>query len=201
VTLIRRNDDEMMTTTMTTKTKADAVQKPRWKWSGSDEPQSYYCHDDEDTATLTVGEQRRIQLNDFANWCNWSNVDEEKENDMRVVVAAKAIVTAIARGSVAPRIASAFWTTPFGHEPVVEPEYPDEYEESTHVPFMNLTKAERDKKSKQFKFGLCSDCDAGLMDSSEFVISSSHGAFVCNECNDYYVRQSQLPACAGGGCN
>jgi len=48
-----------MTTTNMTATKA--AQKPRWKWSGSDEPQSYYHREDTDTVTLTVDEQRRIQ--------------------------------------------------------------------------------------------------------------------------------------------
>ena len=49
-------------TNMTTNVTATKVaQKPRWKWSGSDEPQSYYRHEDNDTVTLTVDEQRRIQ--------------------------------------------------------------------------------------------------------------------------------------------
>ena len=67
-----------------------------------------------------------------------------------------------------------------------------------HVPFMNLTKDERKKKSTQFKFGLCSDCDAGLDDQIEFVCLNK-GAFMCNACHDYYNRVA-LTGC-GGGCN
>jgi len=44
-------------------TATSAVQRPRprWKWSGSDEPQSYYSREDNDTVTMTVDERRRIQ--------------------------------------------------------------------------------------------------------------------------------------------
>ena len=44
-----------------TATNMTATQAPRRKWSGSDEPQSYYSREDNDTVTLTVDEQRRIQ--------------------------------------------------------------------------------------------------------------------------------------------
>lgn len=50
-----------MTTTNMTTTNMTATKAPRWKWSGSDEPQSYYRREDNDTVTLTVDEQRRIQ--------------------------------------------------------------------------------------------------------------------------------------------
>jgi hypothetical protein len=69
------------------------------KWSGSDEPQSYYSHEDTDTATLTVGEQRRIQCNHANAQRKWRNADEE--NDVRVAAAAKAIVREIARETTA----------------------------------------------------------------------------------------------------
>ena len=72
-----------------------------------------------------------------------------------------------------------------------------------HVPFMNLNKAERYKKSDRFKFGLCSDCDAGLDDESDFVcVPRPHGAFImtCNACHEYYF-QKQLDYPRGSGAN
>jgi hypothetical protein len=136
---------------MTTKTNPTvAAPKRMCKWSGDEEPQSYYSREDEDTATLTVGEQRRIQGYHANAQRNWRNADED--NDRRVVAAAQAIVRSIRRESetetAAPRrVSSAVWTTPWD-EPLFESEYPDyeEHEESTHMPFMNLTKEERDKK-------------------------------------------------------
>jgi hypothetical protein len=198
---------------MITKTKTKAVQKPRWSEDDIEPP--YYHHDDEDTATLTVGEQRRIQ-GYYANaQRKWRNADED--NDQRVVAAAQAIVRAIRRESETetkpaavaappPCVSSVFWTTPWliasGDEPVFEPEYEAEYpdyeeHEESSTPVMNRTKEERDKKSTQFKFGLCANCDAGLSDKSEFV--GPVGGFVCNACNDYYARLAQPRAC--GGCN
>lgn len=210
----RTNDDEMTTNaTMITKTKTKAVQKPRWSEDDIEPP--CYHHDDEDTATLTVGEQRRIQ-GYYANaQRKWRNADED--NDQRVVAAAQAIVRAIRRESETetkpaavaappPCVSSVFWTTPWliasGDEPVFEPEYEAEYpdyeeHEESSTPVMNRTKEERDKKSTQFKFGLCANCDAGLSDKSEFV--GPVGGFVCNACNDYYARLAQPRAC--GGCN
>jgi hypothetical protein len=198
---------------MITKTKTKAVQKPRWSEDDIEPP--CYHHDDEDTATLTVGEQRRIQ-GYYANaQRKWRNADED--NDQRVVAAAQAIVRAIRRefetetkpAAVAappPCVSSVFWTTPWliasGDEPVFEPEYEAEYpdyeeHEESSTPVMNRTKEERDKKSTQFKFGLCANCDAGLSDKSEFM--GPIGDFVCNACNDYYARLAQPRAC--GGCN
>jgi hypothetical protein len=198
---------------MITKTKTKAVQKPRWSEDDIEPP--CYHHDDEDTATLTVGEQRRIQ-GYYANaQRKWRNADED--NDQRVVAAAQAIVRAIRRESETetkpaavaappPCVSSVFWTTPWliasGDEPVFEPEYEAEYpdyeeHEESSTPVMNRTKEERDKKSTQFKFGLCTNCDAGLSDNGEFV--GPVGGFVCNACNDYYARLAQPRAC--GGCN
>jgi hypothetical protein len=74
-----------------------------------------------------------------------------------------------------------------------------------HVPFMNLTKHERHKKSDQFKFGLCSHCDAGLGDESDFVcVPKPNGAFImkCNACHDYdYYLQLNYHPGATSGCN
>lgn len=77
-----------------------------------------------------------------------------------------------------------------------------------HVPFMNLNAAERAKKSKQFKFGLCSDCDAGLCNESDFVCKPrpNGGAplMTCNACTEYYLSLSYMRVeeqKERGGCN
>jgi len=72
------------------------------------------------------------------------------------------------------------------------------------IPFMNLTKDERDKKSTQFKFGLCAHCDAGLADESEFVCEprglGCSWVMACNACHDYYQQLGYKRGCEGG-CN
>ena len=94
--------NEMHTTTTTVNAQK---RQPIAKWSGSDEPQSYYSREDTDTATLTNSEQRRIQCNYANAQRKWRNADEE--NDMRVVAAAKAIVCEIrASGTTANTVAA-----------------------------------------------------------------------------------------------
>ena len=155
VALTRTNDDEM--TTKPNATSAPAPNKPRWKWSGEDEPQPYYCHEDNDTMTLTADETRYIKWYNANAHKEWHNADDDDDVE---------------------------------HE---------EHEEFTHVPFMNLKKDEREKKSTQFKFGLCSDCDAGLDDKSEFVCTNS--GFMCNACHEYYQRLIYMIPVGCGGCN
>ncbi len=214
--------NEMPTTTVNA-----LKRQPIAKWSGSDEPQSYYSREDDDTATLTVGEQRRIQCNYANAQRKWRNADEE--NDVRVVAAA-AIVREIARETttVAPvaatatataaaastsRVSSSFLTTPLsiasGEEPMFEPEF-HENDECTHVPHMNLTKEQRAEKSKNFKFGLCCDCDYGLQDELEFVCQSRRNgcatiyAKMCNACHNYNYHMDLFEnGLVGehGGCN
>lgn len=77
-----------------------------------------------------------------------------------------------------------------------------------HVPFMNLTKEERDKKSDQFKFGLCAHCDVGLEDESEFVCQprglGCSWVMACNACHEYYRQLAYLRVVddqSNGGCN
>jgi hypothetical protein len=77
-----------------------------------------------------------------------------------------------------------------------------------HVPFMNLTAAQRAKKSKLFNFGLCSDCDAGLCNESEFVCKPRpNGAaplMTCNACSEYFWSLSYMRVeeqKERGGCN
>ena len=91
-------------------------------------------------------------------------------------------------------------------QPMFEPEYPEyeEYEECTHVPFMNLTKEQRTEKSKNFKFGLCCDCDAGLDDKSEFVRQTRLNGDVkmCNACHNYHMDMFERNIGGEhGGCN
>ena len=59
-----------------------------------------------------------------------------------------------------------------------------------YIPFMNLTKDERDKKGKQFKFGLCCECDAGLASENDFAYKSRGNGRVmmCHPCNEYYFN-------------
>ena len=75
----RKQTMTTITNTMTMTTRAAHVQKrpPIAKWSGSDEPQSYYHEDDEDTGTLTVEEQRRIQWYHANAHAEWHNADED----------------------------------------------------------------------------------------------------------------------------
>jgi hypothetical protein len=191
--------NKMPTTAINANANANAQKKqPKMiaKWSGSDEPQSCYDHEeDTDTATLTRDEANYIRWYHSIDHSKWRNVDEE--NDVRVA-------TAVAPP---PRISSSFWTTPLsiasGEEPMFEPEYP-EYEECTHVPFMNLTKEQRAEKSKNFKFGLCCDCDAGLDDKSEFVRQTRLNGDVkmCNACHNYHMDVFERNIGGEhGGCN
>ena len=193
--------NKMPTTTVNAQNVNAQKKQPKMiaKWSGSDEPQSYYDHEDTDTATLTVGEQRRIQCNYANAQRKWRNADED--NDVRVVAAAKAIVREIARETttVAPpapaavastsRISSSFWTTQLsiasGEEPVFEPEYPD-HEESI----------------ANFTFGVCCDCGVGLCDKSEFICchTGANGHVnACNACHNYHMNLHI--GGEDGGCN
>jgi hypothetical protein len=116
------------------------------------------------------------------------------------------------------KLSNWFWTSPEaiarGEEPIFEPEHDptflqDESPDANkcdHVPFMNLTKEERNKKSDQFKFGLCAHCDAGLDDESDFVCEprglGCSWVMACNACHDYYQQLSYTRGVdCGLGCN
>ena len=151
--------NKMSTTAINASANANAQKKqPKMiaKWSGSDEPQSCYDHEeDTDTATLTRDEVNYIRWYHSIDHSNWRNAD-------------------------------------------------DEYEECTHVPFMNLTKEQRAEKSKNFKFGLCCDCDAGLDDKSDFVRETrlSGDVKMCNACNNYHMDVFERNIGGEhGGCN
>ncbi len=53
------------------------AKKPRWKWSGEDEPQSCYCHEDNDTGTLTKEEIAYIKWYFAHGNKPWHNTDED----------------------------------------------------------------------------------------------------------------------------
>ena len=147
----------MPTTAINASANANAQKKqPKMiaKWSGSDEPQSCYDHEeDTDTATLTKHEANYIRWYHSIDHSKWRNAD-------------------------------------------------DECEECTHVPFMNLTKEQRAEKSKNFRFGLCCDCDAGLDDKSEFVCQRKGSAIMCNACHNYHMDMFERNIGGEhGGCN
>ena len=60
--------NEMPTTTVNA--------QPISKWSGSDEPQSYYNHEDTDTATLSRREVNYIRWYQSHDHSKWRNADE-----------------------------------------------------------------------------------------------------------------------------
>jgi len=156
----------------TMKTKTTQPPRPRWKWSGGEEPIEYRRDDDdEDSGRLTADEERYLRWYAARARLLWRDDDLD---DTPAAVAAVA-PAAVAKTTVVP-----------------------------HVPFMNLTKAERYKKSDLFKFGLCSDCDAGLDDESDFVcVPRPRGAFImtCNACHDYYFKTELVGYPRGSGAN
>jgi hypothetical protein len=63
---------------MTQTAKTISVGKnPSWKWSGSDEPQSYYCREDNDTGMLTNDERAYIKWYHAHANKPWHNTDED----------------------------------------------------------------------------------------------------------------------------
>ncbi len=71
--------NEMMPTSAATDASTVNVQKrrPICKWSGSDEPQSYYNHEDTDTATLTKHERNYIKWYQSKDHSKWRNADHD----------------------------------------------------------------------------------------------------------------------------
>ena len=67
-------DDEMLTTTTTVNAQK---RQPIGKWSGSDEPQSYYEHEDTDTVTLSRHEVNYIRWYQSRDHSKWRNDDDE----------------------------------------------------------------------------------------------------------------------------
>jgi len=108
------------------------------------------------------------------------------------------MTTTICNASITKFSNEELWAMARGDQPYVfDDDYEDEDQTPHHIPCMNLTKDERDKKSTQFKFGLCAHCDAGLDDESEFVCEP--WVMACNACHDYYQQLAYKRGC--GGCN
>jgi len=153
--------------------------KPRQRWSGDEEPIEYHRgDDDEDTVTLTADEICRLKWYAAQAHNEWRDADV----DSPVV-----LPTAAAAPVVLPTAAAAPVKT------------------SPRVPFRHLTGAERNKKSDLFQFGLCSDCDTGLGDKSDFVcVPRPNGAFLmtCHACHEYYQQLTRRRGVdCGLGCN
>lgn len=173
-----------MTTTMTTTRPAQTFSTTtrRWKWSGeTDEPDYDRWNDSEDECSYKEHEQ---MLKDAA-WRDYAHSHEDADDNDYYFdddECPSLLPAAVSAATAAVLL--------------------------THVPFMNLTKEERDKKSDQFKFGLCAHCDAGLDDESEFVCEprglGCSWIMACNACHEYYQQLSYLRVVdqnGGGGCN
>lgn len=167
----------MTTTTRTAPTSATTITTRRWKWSGeTDEPDYDRWNDDEEQTTTTYKEHEQM-LKDAA-WRDYAHSHEDDDNECCF------------DDDECPSL------LPAAQQQRVQP----------HVPFMNLTKEERDKKSNRFKFGLCAHCDAGLDDESDFVCEprglQCSWVMACNACHDYYQQLAYLRVVDdNGGCN
>jgi hypothetical protein len=166
------------TTTKTAPTSATTITTRRWKWSGeTDEPDYDRWNDDEEEQT-TYKEHEQM-LKDAA-WRDYAHSHEDDDDDNECCF----------DDDECPSL------LPAAQQQRVQ----------THVPFMNLTKEERDKKSNRFKFGLCAHCDAGLDDESDFVCEprglQCSWVMACNACHDYYQQLAYLRVVDdNGGCN
>jgi hypothetical protein len=222
----RKQGPEKMTTTTTfTATNNSAATTRRWKWSGeTEEPDYGRWEDDNNDDTYTKFHRK------YANWydthanCGWSDNDDDDDDDTANHSNAYWNATA--------QLSTGYCNSPLafasGEGTIIEPTAAaaaadDDYTTSSlllqdpsptshnandipHVPFMNLTKEQRDKKSDQFKFGLCAHCDAGLDDESDFVCEprglGCSWVMACNACHDYFqqLRSSRVEH-DGQGCN
>ena len=172
-----------MTTTTTTTTQTMTTR--RWLWSGeTEEPDYSRWNDDEEQTTY---EEYQQMLKDAA-WRDYAHSrddeDDDYDNDNECFEDDDC-------QSLLPAAVAA-----------------QQQQVQQHVPFMNLTKEERDKKSDRFKFGLCAHCDAGLDDESDFVCEprglGCSWVMACNACHEYYRQLAYLRVVddqSNGGCN
>jgi len=156
----------MTTTTTTTQT----MTSRRWLWSGETEEPDYNnrWNDDEDECSY---KQHQQKIKDAA-WRDYAHSqDDGDDGDCFDDDECPSLLPA----AVAAQ---------------------QQHVQQPHVPFINLTKEERDKKSDQFKFGLCAHCDAGLDDESDFVCEprglGCSWVMACNACNEYYRQLAML---------
>jgi hypothetical protein len=171
----------MTTTMMTFAAAASAAQKNKKKTNSickwSGEDDEYHWRGDNDEDTVTMTADEQR----YINWYHTQAHIQWRDDDVASPTASAA--------APPPAAAAANNKT------------------KMHVPFMNLAKEERDKKSKLFNFGLCSDCDAGLDDESEFVCKPRPNAeplMTCNACSAYYLNLAFMRVGCGeerGGCN
>lgn len=203
--------------------------KPRWRWSGDDD--TFDCrwsdqpgrrwngadHDDRAMTPEEVKSQKWYDQHAKNDWLDNDATDDEFEfdhNDSKDSCAQSDAATDAAAITVVPR-----HTCRGGEEPIDyyrdddddDGEDDEEHgngDENTipHVPYMNLTPDERYNMSHNFKFGMCTHCDAGLDDESDFVCESrwQSTVLVCNPCHKYYQRLAYLRVVDDetyGGCN
>ena len=167
-----------MTTTTTAQTAAPTTR--RWKWSGETEEPDYgrWNYDDDEHTTSYKEHVQKLKNDAWNDYAHARDDDDDAERFEDDDCPSLLPAAVAAASAAAPQ----------------------------HVPFMNLTKDQRDQKSDQFKFGLCEHCDADLDDESDFVCEPSRptGAFVmrCNACYDHYqqVWLKRLD-CECAGCN
>lgn len=167
----------MTTTTKTAPTSATTITTRRWKWSGETDEPDYDRWNDNEEQTTTYKEHEQM-LKDAA-WRDYAHSREDDDHEC-----------CFDDDDECPSL------LPAAQQQRVQ----------THVPFMNLTKEERDKKSNRFKFGLCAHCDAGLDDESDFVCEprglQCSWVMACNACHDYYQQLAYLRVVDdNGGCN
>lgn len=162
--------------TTTTRTSATTITIRRWKWSGETDEPDYDRWNDNEEQTTTYNEHEQM-LKDAA-WRDYAHSHEDDDHECCF------------DDDECPSL------LPAAQQQRVQ----------THVPFMNLTKEERDMKSNRFKFGLCAHCDAGLDDESDFVCEprglQCSWVMACNACHDYYQQLAYLRVVDdNGGCN
>lgn len=204
--------------------------KPRWRWSGDDD--TFDCrwsdqpgrrwngadHDDRAMTAEEVESQKWYNQHAKNDWLGDNDAtddefDNNSSNDSCAQANAEADATAI---TVVPRHRRRGGEEPIDYYRDDDDDYDDgedaeehgDCDENTipHVPYMNLTPDERCNMSHNFKFGMCTHCDAGLDDESEFVCESrwQSTGLVCNPCHKYYQRLAYLRVVDDktyGGCN
>ena len=168
-----------MTTTTTAQTAAPTTTTRRWKWSGETEEPDYGRWNYDDDEHTTSYKKYQQKLKDDA-WNDYAHARDDDDDDALYYEddeCPSLLPAAVANASAA----------------------------QPHVPFMNLTKDERDQKSDQFKFGMCAHCDAGLDDESDFVCEPRGldcWVMACNACHNYYQQLAYLRVVDDNcGCN
>ena len=201
--------------------------KPRWRWSGdddtfdcrwSDQPGRRWNGADHDDRAMTPEEVESQKWYDQHAKNDWLDNDEfdDDNNSKDSCAQADTAADAAAAITVVPRHGCRGGEEPIDYYRGDDDDDDDgdddqehgDGDENTipHVPYMNLTPDERYNMSHNFKFGMCTHCDAGLDDESEFVCEPrwQSTVLVCNPCHKYYQRLASLRVVDDetyGGCN